>query len=100
MYERDNDPDGFQWINGGDADRNVLTFIRRDAAGNELVCAFNFSGSPHQDFRLGVPAVGQWQEVLNTDAAAYGGSGVLNEGTLTAADGVTTGCGSARMAST
>ncbi|MEQ4520160.1 1,4-alpha-glucan branching enzyme [Pseudarthrobacter sp. B907] len=89
LYQRDNDPDGFQWINGGDADRNVLTFIRRDAAGNELVCALNFSGAPHQDFRLGVPAAGQWQEVLNTDAAAYGGSGVLNDGALTAsADGI------------
>lgn len=86
LYERDNDPDGFQWINGGDADRNVLTFIRRDAGGNALVCALNFSGAPHQDFRLGVPATGQWQEVLNTDAAAYGGSGVLNEGTLEASD--------------
>jgi 1,4-alpha-glucan branching enzyme len=86
LYERDNDPDGFQWINGGDADRNVLTFIRRDAAGDALVCALNFSGAPHRDFALGVPAAGQWQEVLNTDAAAYGGSGVLNEGTLTAAD--------------
>ena len=86
LYERDNDPDGFQWINGGDADRNVLTFIRRDAEGNALVCALNFSGAPHHDFRLGVPAAGQWQEVLNTDAAAHGGSNVLNEGMLTAAD--------------
>ena len=86
LYEQDNDPAGFQWINGGDSDRNVLTFIRRDAAGNPLVCAFNFSGGPHTDFRLGVPTAGEWQEVLNTDADAYGGSGVLNEGTLTATD--------------
>ncbi len=86
LYEQDNDPAGFQWINGGDADRNVLTFIRRDAAGNPLVCAFNFSGGPHTDFRLGVPSAGEWQEVLNTDADVYGGSGVLNDGTLTAPD--------------
>ena len=86
LYEQDNDPAGFQWINGGDTDRNVLTFIRRDAAGNPLVCAFNFSGGPHTDFRLGVPTAGEWQEVLNTDADTYGGSGVLNEGTLTATD--------------
>ena len=58
LYEQDNDPAGFQWINGGDSDRNVLTFIRRDAAGNPLVCAFNFSGGPHTDFRLGVPVGG------------------------------------------
>lgn len=87
LYEHDNDPAGFQWINGGDADRNVLTFIRRDKAGNPVVCAFNFSGGPHRDYRLGVPTAGAWQEVLNTDAASYGGSGVENGGTLTAADG-------------
>ncbi len=86
MYERDNDPDGFQWINGGDSSRNVLTFIRRDAEGNPLVCAFNFSGAPHQDYLLGVPASGAWEEVLNTDAAAYGGSGVHNAGALAASD--------------
>ena len=81
LYERDNEPAGFQWINGGDADRNVLTFIRRDTAGNPLVCAINFSGGPHSDYLLGVPSAGEWQEVLNTDAATYGGSGVLNGGT-------------------
>ncbi|MET4096491.1 1,4-alpha-glucan branching enzyme [Arthrobacter sp. UYCu712] len=86
LYELDNDPAGFQWIHGGDADRNVLTFIRRDAAGNPLVCALNFSGGPHTGFLLGVPVSGQWQEVLNTDAAEYGGSGVLNNGQLTATD--------------
>ncbi len=85
LYEQDNDPAGFQWINGGDSNRNVLTFIRRDAAGNPLVCAFNFSGAPHTDFRLGVPSPGEWREVLNTDAGTYGGSGVLNDGTLAAA---------------
>ncbi|WP_427004720.1 1,4-alpha-glucan branching enzyme [Pseudarthrobacter sp. H2] len=87
LYEQDNDPAGFQWIHGGDSDRNVLTFIRRDAAGNPLVCAVNFSGGPHPDYLLGVPSAGGWQEVLNTDAAGYGGSGVLNAGTLTASDG-------------
>jgi 1,4-alpha-glucan branching enzyme len=84
LFELDNDPAGFEWIDGGDANRNVLTFIRRDKAGNPVVCAFNFSGSPHLDYVLGVPAEGEWQEVLNTDAASYGGSGVQNDGTLTA----------------
>jgi 1,4-alpha-glucan branching enzyme len=84
LYEQDNQPEGFQWINGGDSDRNVLTFIRRDADGNPLVVAVNFSGGPHTDYLLGVPTAGKWQEVLNTDAASYGGSGVENAGTLTA----------------
>jgi 1,4-alpha-glucan branching enzyme len=86
LYARDNEPGGFQWINGGDADRNVLTFIRWDKDGNPLVCAINFSGGPHVGYALGVPAAGAWVEVLNTDAEAYGGSDVLNAGPLTATD--------------
>lgn len=84
LYQRDNEPGGFQWINGGDADRNVLTFIRWDTEGSPVVVAVNFSGGPHQDFVLGVPSAGAWEEVLNTDAVAYGGSGVANKGTLKA----------------
>ncbi|MEE2570953.1 1,4-alpha-glucan branching protein GlgB [Pseudarthrobacter sp. J64] len=85
LYAKDNEPAGFQWINGGDADRNVLTFIRWDGDGNPLVCAVNFSGSPHHEFALGVPVAGEWVEVLNTDNTVYGGSGVLNVGSQVAA---------------
>ncbi|MFF2298638.1 1,4-alpha-glucan branching enzyme [Arthrobacter sp. NPDC058127] len=84
LHVRDNEPGGFQWINGADADRNVLTFIRWDHDGKPLVCAVNFSGGPHQDYVLGVPSAGAWQEVLNTDAEVYGGSGVINSGELLA----------------
>jgi 1,4-alpha-glucan branching enzyme len=86
LYSRDNEPGGFQWINGADADRNVLTFVRWDTEGNPLVCAVNFSGGPHKEYALGVPSTGAWTEVLNTDAEDFGGSGVLNVGTLTAED--------------
>ncbi|MCA4135719.1 1,4-alpha-glucan branching protein GlgB [Arthrobacter sp. M4] len=84
LHDKDNEPSGFQWINGGDADRNVLSFIRWGADGNPLVCAVNFSGGPHNNYLLGVPAAGEWEEVLNTDAEVYGGSGVVNGGALTA----------------
>ncbi|MBT2584695.1 1,4-alpha-glucan branching enzyme [Arthrobacter sp. ISL-95] len=84
LYQRDNEADGFQWINGADADHNVLTFIRWGHDGKPLVCAVNFSGGPHKDYILGVPAVGEWTEVLNTDAETYGGSGVVNAGSLKA----------------
>lgn len=84
LYEKDNEASGFQWINGGDADHNVLTFIRRGNNGKPLVCAVNFSGGPHHDYILGVPSAGEWTEVLNTDAESYGGSGVINTGSLKA----------------
>ena len=86
LYSQDNVPAGFQWINGGDSDRNVLSFIRWDTDGNPIVCAINFSGAPHAGYTLGVPSAGAWTEVLNTDHTTYGGSGVLNTGELKATD--------------
>ncbi|WP_426006080.1 1,4-alpha-glucan branching enzyme [Paenarthrobacter sp. NyZ202] len=85
LHVRDNEAGGFQWINGGDADHNVLSFIRWDHDGKALVCAVNFSGGPHRDYILGVPEAGKWKEVLNTDSEVYGGSGVVNNGSLVAA---------------
>ena len=57
------------------------------ASGPDLVCVSNFSAVPHEGYRLGLPSAGQWDEVLNTDAEAYAGSGVGNLGGITAVDG-------------
>jgi 1,4-alpha-glucan branching enzyme len=51
-----------------------------------LVCVANFSGGPHEDYKIGLPHGGRWIEVLNTDGAAYGGSGVGNLGAVEAVD--------------
>jgi 1,4-alpha-glucan branching enzyme len=51
-----------------------------------LVCVANFSGGPHEDYKIGLPHAGRWVEVLNTDAASYGGSGVGNLGAVEAVD--------------
>ncbi|MCC3298235.1 1,4-alpha-glucan branching protein GlgB [Arthrobacter caoxuetaonis] len=87
LYDRDNEPAGFQWINENDGARNVLSFIRWDHQGNPLVCIANFSGNPHEGFRVGLPWAGDWVERLNTDASDFGGSGVGNMGTVTATEG-------------
>jgi 1,4-alpha-glucan branching enzyme len=50
-----------------------------------IACVANFSGLPHYDYRIGLPAAGRWREVINTDAAVYGGSGVGNLGVIEAA---------------
>ncbi|GAA1359119.1 hypothetical protein GCM10009596_13980 [Arthrobacter rhombi] len=84
LWELDNDPAGFSWINDHEAAGNTLSFIRRDDDGHELVCVANFSGEPHRGYRLGLPAAGAWTEVLNTDEAEFGGSGVTTSGTITA----------------
>lgn len=84
LYEQDNTAAGFSWINGGDTENNVISFIRWDAAGNPLVCIINFAGRPYLGHRVGLPHAGLWEEVLNTDHAEYGGSDVRNDGVLTA----------------
>jgi 1,4-alpha-glucan branching enzyme len=84
LYARDNDPAGFQWIDENDGAHNTLAFIRWDRQGNPLVCVANFAGMPHEDYHLALPRGGRWVEMLNTDAAEFGGSGVGNMGTVTA----------------
>jgi 1,4-alpha-glucan branching enzyme len=84
LWELDHDRDGFTWIDGGNADQNLVSFIRRDSSGSPLVAVVNFSGAPHHDFVLGLPINGVWEEVLNTDADSYGGSGVGNLGVVMA----------------
>ncbi|GAB3613576.1 1,4-alpha-glucan-branching protein [Humibacter ginsengisoli] len=85
LWRYDQDPRGFQWIDGGDAQGNVVAFARR-ADGDPLVCVVNFAGVPHNGYRLPMPFAGDWEELLNTDAAEYGGSGVGNLGVVNATD--------------
>ncbi|MFM6971178.1 MAG: 1,4-alpha-glucan branching protein GlgB [Rhodoluna sp.] len=84
LWQLDHDHRGFVWIDGGNADSNLLTFVRYDEAANPIVVAINFAGHPHHDFKLGFPVNGKWDEILNTDAAEFGGSGVGNFGQVVA----------------
>jgi 1,4-alpha-glucan branching enzyme len=86
LWQRDHDRGGFQWIDGGNSDQNTVSFVRYDDAGKPLVAVVNFAGQPHGNFRLGFPHGGVWQEVLNTDAEEFGGSGVGNFGSVTVSD--------------
>ncbi|MGL5811516.1 MAG: 1,4-alpha-glucan branching protein GlgB [Nocardioides sp.] len=86
LWERDNDPSGFAWIDANDANRNIFTFARH-GAGSDLVCVANFSPVPRSGYRLGLPSAGPWVEALNTDASSYAGSGVGNLGSVTASAG-------------
>ena len=84
LWQRDDDPGGFEWIDAGDAAGNIFTWLRWDNAGRPLACAVNFSPTPHEGYRIGLPLLGRWTEILNTDADVYGGSGVGNLGGVTA----------------
>ncbi|MEV6240815.1 1,4-alpha-glucan branching protein GlgB [Lentzea sp. NPDC051838] len=80
LFSHDVTPEGFQWIDANDSAGNVLTFLRVGEDGSTLACVANFAGMPHHDYRVGLPSPGRWKELVNTDAAHYGGSGVGNLG--------------------
>ncbi|MEP6892544.1 MAG: 1,4-alpha-glucan branching protein GlgB [Gaiellaceae bacterium] len=85
LWERDFDPSGFGWLEVGDAAANALAFARFNGDGSRtLVCVENLSPVPRAGYRVGLPRGGEWREVLNTDAAVYGGSGIVNGATLVA----------------
>jgi 1,4-alpha-glucan branching enzyme len=84
LWELDHDPAGFEWIDSGDADHNVLAYLRHDSQGGTVAVVINFAGVPHEGYRLALPHGGSWLEALNTDARDYGGSGVGNMGAVQA----------------
>jgi 1,4-alpha-glucan branching enzyme len=75
LWQRDTEPAGFEWIDGGAADDNTFSFLRFAADGEPLLCVSNFSPLVRYDYRLGSPDT-VWRPVLNTDELRYGGSGV------------------------
>ena len=79
MYEWDDKPEGFAWINSINSTENLLTFMRRTRKKESLlVVAANFSGVEKQ-VKIGVPYEGSYKEILNTDAEEFGGSGMVNK---------------------
>lgn len=74
---------GFEWIDGSDGDNNVLTYLRKSVIDDDVVVAVvNFAGNAHENYRVGLPFEGEWEEILNTDATEFGGSGVGNMGSV------------------
>ncbi|MDG4831475.1 1,4-alpha-glucan branching protein GlgB [Solwaraspora sp. WMMD1047] len=82
LWTQDTSPNGFRWIVADDSANNTLAFVRIGLDGSPLVCVVNFSAVPHDDYRIGLPRAGTWTELLNTDSAHYGGSGVGNLGAV------------------
>jgi 1,4-alpha-glucan branching enzyme len=77
LHERDFEAAGFEWIDHADAERSVLSFVRRGASGDALMLVVcNFTPGVHRGYRIGVPEPGLWRERLNTDSSHYGGSNV------------------------
>nr|WP_314841673.1 1,4-alpha-glucan branching protein GlgB [uncultured Microbacterium sp.] len=84
LWERDNDGSSFSRIGAPTWDPAVIAFERRDAHGGRVVVISNFAGVERAGYRLNLPREGVWEEILNTDAADYGGRGSGNLGSVTA----------------
>jgi len=85
LHAGDTDPSGFSWIDGSDAEHSVLSFLRLGGeADPPILVVLNFTPVVRYEYRVGVPLEGAWEEILNTDAEVYGGSGVGNLGRVSA----------------
>jgi 1,4-alpha-glucan branching enzyme len=83
LHRHDFEPEGFAWIDCDDRDQSVVSFLRR--AGDRLVVVvLNFTPVVREAYRVGVPVAGDYRELLNSDAAAYGGGNLGNAGLVRA----------------
>lgn len=81
LHQHDCQAEGFAWIDCNDVAQSVLAFLRKgDHPGDTVLVVCNFTPTPRANYRLGVPHRGHWEEILNSDATLYGGSGQGNIG--------------------
>jgi 1,4-alpha-glucan branching enzyme len=81
LHELDCEPSGFEWVDGGNTQQSLLSYIRKGKSGTGsalVIC--NFTPQVHHGCRFGVPEAGRWVERLNSDSETYGGSNVGNLG--------------------
>jgi 1,4-alpha-glucan branching enzyme len=87
LHQMDFEQGGFEWVDCNDAVHSVISYLRRGRSeGDTILIACNFTPEVRSGYRLGVPLGGYWEEILNSDAADYGGSGQGNLGGLEAED--------------
>ncbi|MDI9369429.1 MAG: 1,4-alpha-glucan branching protein GlgB [Synergistota bacterium] len=84
LHERDFSHEGFSWCDFSDWEQSVVSFFRRSESGETVLTALNFTPVPRIGYTLHVPVGGNWKELLNSDAEAYGGGGIGNLGGVTA----------------
>jgi 1,4-alpha-glucan branching enzyme len=87
LHARDCEPDGFSWLVVDDSQNSVFAWLRTAPDGNPIAVISNFTPVPRENYRVPLPSAGRWREVMNTDAADYGGSGKGNAGVIVATEG-------------
>ncbi|MCB1734345.1 MAG: 1,4-alpha-glucan branching protein GlgB [Gammaproteobacteria bacterium] len=83
LHAHEFDGAGFEWIDCHDAGQSIVSYQRKDGD-QRVVVVLNFTPVPRHDYRIGLPFGGEWKEILNTDADAYGGGNVGNNGAVRA----------------
>ncbi|MGF1467016.1 MAG: 1,4-alpha-glucan branching protein GlgB [Sandaracinaceae bacterium] len=85
LHRYDTEPEGFVWVDGSDVAQSVLSYLRVGSEDDRpILVVLNFTPVVRYEYRVGVPIPGPWEEVLNTDAGDYNGSGVGNLGQVEA----------------
>jgi len=80
LYELDNNPEGFEWIDANNSDQRIFSFIRRGIKENDcLVVVCNFSEDVYQGYNIGVPLLTSYKEEFNSDRQEFGGSNQVNK---------------------
>ena len=79
LYEVDFSGDGFEWVDWDDRENSILSWFRRDRSGGYVICVTNFTPVVRYDYRIGVSEKRPFEEILNTDADVFGGSGIGND---------------------
>jgi 1,4-alpha-glucan branching enzyme len=81
LHETDFKREGFEWIDFSDWEKSIISFVRKSLDGKGIILVVcNFTPVPRENYKIGVPRLGFWKEILNTDAEVYGGSGWGNFG--------------------
>ena len=80
LWQLDDTYDGFDWIDFHDAEKSVVSFLRKSRDGEIVVFIVNATPVVRYNYRLGVPESGFYRELINTDGETYGGSNVGNFG--------------------
>jgi 1,4-alpha-glucan branching enzyme len=84
LHQIDFEDGGFEWIDCHDSSQSVLSYLRKDLQGNELVVILNFTPVPRKNYRIGLSRPGNYLEIMNSDSTYYAGSNLGNNGLITA----------------